>query len=244
LWLGNQRKEQRKARMASTTQQQQTNADPEKVAMLVAMGFESRGAAAALDLCGGHLEQAANHLLLGGGGGEENTAPMVVPSHSTTDSGYGERGGESSNIRLVNAPISQYSVDNGRSACTCIALYVAQEFLNQQQQQQKACRITAEFLQNAILQGVQAYNAMRSVDPTVEHKSAEEVLQKAAATGTTSTSTNPFSSLCMPDTIQQGMLSRSSDDDDHHPQSLHGLLAASQDATEWTCVLITKTPGA
>jgi UBA/TS-N domain len=247
LLLGN-RKGAKQATMASTTSaspQQQQQQDPEKVAMLVSMGFEFSAAATALDLCGGHLEQAANHLLMGGGQmSEDDTGATVGAAASTTAVSSHPRGGENNHaVLLVSAPISQYSVDNGRSACTCIALYAAQEFLKQQQRRQlTTCikKLTAEFLQNAILQGVAIYNAMRNVDPTVEHKSAEEVLQTASTTAAPSATPNPFASLCMPDTIQQGMLSRSADD---HPQSLYGLLAASQDATEWTCVLVTKTPG-
>jgi hypothetical protein len=217
--------------------------DPEKVGVLVAMGFEASSAASALSLCEGHLEQAANHLLIGGTTGpsdNDNTAAASAVAFASGAGEIGGVGGGEDDIRLVNAPISQYSVDNGRSACTCIALYAAQDFLKQHQQQ--ASIVTAEFLQNAILQGVEIYNDTRSVDPTVEHKSAEEVLQ----------TTRAYSSLRMPDSIQQGMLlsrnsissvASSKVNDDHHPQSLQGLLKASQDATEWTCVLITKTPG-
>lgn len=218
----------------------------EKISMLVAMGFEESAAASALDRCGGHLEQAANHLLGGGGGSSDASgappAAAAAPpsSHATataTSSGGGGGGGgggssslssQDDAVVMVNAPISQYSVDNGRSACTCIALSAAQDFLSRIRTSSSASSIvTSEFLQTAILQGVEKYNAMRLVDPTVEHKSAEEVLQSGA-----------FPSLST-GTIQQGMLSRTSSE---HPQSLQGLLATSQDPNEWTCVLITKTP--
>ena len=183
--------------------------------MLVSMGFSAERAAAALQECGGSLESAANLLL---SGWEGATAGNETPSQLPTAEGIEE---------MLECPLSQYSFDNGKSACTCIALVAAEKCL---QETVGACRdapvLNAEFLQDCILQGIEIFNTMSATNPSTEHLSAEEVLQadifdhlKLGASG-----------------VVQGMLSANG------PTSFRAVLPATQSPTQWTCALITKPP--
>ena len=187
-----------------------SNQQEEALGMLTAMGFPDDQARAALRECGGNLENAANLLLSGGGGSAAGTT-----TSSSNDT----------NTAMIHGALHQYNVDNGKSACTCIALTAAEQFLKQQQQQQPA--VDAKFLQNAVLQGVEKYNAlMAGGSSSTEHLSAEEVLQTGA-----------FPSLQLDaGGVMQGMLSPR-----NGPLSLQALLSASQ-MSQWTCVLIIKPP--
>ena len=156
-------------------------------------------------------------------------------------------------IRMVQGPLSQYSIENGRSACTCIALAAANEVLKgiiatttmaKQQQQQPYVTmetiLSQDCLQTIIVQGVELYNNLLLVDPSMEHKSAEEVLV-----------TGCFPDLQQHGVVQQGILSSSSSQQQRssansEPLGLYNLLRTSQDGraegAEWTCALITKPP--
>ena len=195
--------------------------------MLTAMGFPTDQASTALRECGGNIEQAANWLLSAGGSGRSAVPPTANDAVTST--------GTTTTI-MIHGALHQYNVDNGKSACTCIALTAAELFLQQQQQQQQQAdnsnqqpALDSTFLQNAVLQGVEKYNTIMATGGTggVEHLSAEEVLQ-----------TKSFPRLELHDGgVLQGMLSPA-----HGPLSLQVLIPASQYPTQWTCVIITKPP--
>mmetsp|Transcript_36054 Transcript_36054/g.74968 ORF Transcript_36054/g.74968 Transcript_36054/m.74968 type:complete len:297 (+) Transcript_36054:59-949(+) len=198
---------------------------------LISMGFDPGQCQSALDRTRGNLEQAV-HFLLTGEAPRISIAPSSAPP------------------KMVHGPISQYSMENGRSACTCIALKSASDVLSQfaasvaagnddqeeQDQQEAAQEITLEsfftpkFLQMSIVLGIETYNNLKVMDSAMEHKSAEEVL----ATGC-------FPSLSQDGPVMQGMLSNSPYTE-HEPLGLFALLQASQDQDLWTCVLLTKPP--
>lgn len=186
------------------------------VSQLTAMGFPEASAREALTAANGNLETAVNILL-----GVVNPASI---SHSTptatsnTTTSSEENAGET-----ITCPISQYSVENGRSACTCIALTAATMFL-------KNPIINVSFLQDMINKGVENYQTLSSVS-NVEHLSAEEVLQKDHG------QLFPLRSL---DGIRQGILSN----DSQHPLGLGSLLRSirNEESNEWITILMTKTP--
>lgn len=88
----------------------------EAVSQLTAMGFEEAQAQDALTVANGNIDQAVN-ILLGGGGATSN---ISTAQHSSDSS-------------LILCSTSQYNVENGRSACTCIALMGAVLFLSSQE---------------------------------------------------------------------------------------------------------------
>lgn len=215
----------------------------DKKQQLMDMGFEAPRAEEALTVCDGNLERAIEYLFSGptsdppaGGMGTP-----VPPAISTAAASL-------SNAQDVVAPISQYSLDQGRSACTCIALTTAQEFLQKAGASSgtpqfleflktpAAATVTPQFLENAIKQGVQTYQNLNNVSSGVEHMSAEEVLGLSSAGG------GAFSQLQLtPGGIRQGLLTS----DPSNPMGLQALLSACrQDApsNQWLAVLITKTP--
>jgi hypothetical protein len=187
------------------------------VAMLTAMGFEASQATEALTICGGNIEQAANYLLTGGVASQGNSknAPGAESDHSSSES------------RMVHSTMSQYTVVQGKSACTCMSLVAAENFLQNTDPVQAVC---PEFLQDIVTSGVAAYQRLQSssAGSSVEHLSAEEVLAAKA-----------FPALSLQGGIRQGILSH---DDANNPQGLLPQLTDCRSATGWTCVLITKTP--
>ena len=191
----------------------------EAMSQLIAMGFDANQARESLNAHNGNLEFAVNHLLMGAGGGYSNHDPPVsyVQFHSSSSG---------DNASTVVGPISQYSIDNGRSACTCIALTAASMFFT-------TLDVTPDLLHNMILQGIQTYEQISNHDATVEHLSAEEVLQSHS-------SLFPLKSLG----VRQGMLTN--DDQSNHPLSLLVLLQSIEkerpDHDSWLVVLMTKTP--
>ena len=196
--------------------------DNEALSMLTAMGFGAEQAAAALRECGGNLEHAANLLLSGGGSNSAgSSSPSTLSSAAATSN--------ATSRTMIHCPLNQYSIDNGKSACTCIALTAAARFLELQSKGKLNEILSPDFLQDAILQGVQAYNTIKSsalASSNVEHLSAEDVLR-----------TGMFGTLELDSAgVMQGMLSP------HGPLGLRALIPPSQLATEWTCALITKPP--
>jgi hypothetical protein len=186
------------------------------VAMLTAMGFEVLQATEALTICGGNIEQAANYLLTGGVVSQGNNA----------------RGADhaSSQIRMVHSSMSQYTVTQGKSACTCMSLVAAEKFLQHSITSDPVQAVSSELLQDIVTSGVAAYQRLQSssAGSSVEHLSAEEVLAAGA-----------FPALSLQGGIRQGILSH---DDANNPQGLLQQLTDCRSATGWTCVLITKTP--
>eukprot|EP00525_Craspedostauros_australis_P004649 CAMPEP_0198119390 /NCGR_PEP_ID=MMETSP1442-20131203/25417_1 /TAXON_ID= /ORGANISM="Craspedostauros australis, Strain CCMP3328" /LENGTH=274 /DNA_ID=CAMNT_0043777843 /DNA_START=6 /DNA_END=830 /DNA_ORIENTATION=+ len=186
------------------------NGNDKYVKQLMGMGFEADHAEEALRITAGNIENAVSYLL--NGGIEDDMQPSAanvtdaVPTPSSVSSS-----------KPIVGPISQYSVEDGRSACTCIALTAATKFLTSK------C-VDADFLRSMITEGVQTYN---SLSTSVEHMSAEEILSQD----------HPFPLRC--DDIRQGMLSH----DPEHFIGLHVQLhAVRQEHDAWMAVLLTKTP--
>jgi len=172
---------------------------------LVAMGFERAQVEHAIQSCGGNADLAVEYLLNGGGCGV----------HESGISGS-----------LVVGPISQYSVENGRSACTCISLAGATLFLND------PSSVTPAFLQQMVLNGVSAYQQLSPSTNNVEHVSAEEVIAQNLPA---------FPLQLLPDGIRQGVLSSNR----QHPLGLGAMLQGCHERSpenQWTAVLITKVP--
>jgi hypothetical protein len=191
------------------------------VAMLTAMGFEASQATEALMICGGNIEQAANYLLTGGVVSQgNNNARGAESDHSSLQT----------QPRMVHSSMSQYTVNQGKSACTCISLATAEKFLENSNTADPVQAVCSELLQDIITSGVAAYQRLQSSSrgSSVEHISAEEVLAAGA-----------FPSLSLQGGIRQGILSH---DDANNPQGLLQQLTDCRSATGWTCVLITKTP--
>lgn len=190
-----------------------TNGDA--IQMITAMGFDVAQAQQALQASNGNVEHAVNFLLMGGSTIE-----------TSSSGGAASDGGAS---KLIVGAISQYSVDNGRSACTCIALTAATKFL----QTPSEDNITADSLQSMIIQGVEHYQQLSNMlSSSVEHLSPEEVLQNAA---------QQFPLQMLPGGIRQGMLSP----DPHHPLGLASSLQTirqEQPPSKWMALLMTKTP--
>lgn len=206
--------------------------------LLVAMGFNPERVATALRECGGDAENAAN-LLLSGNDGVTTTSSAMSDGGAFSGTSVTTATATTSpaNVSMVVCPLNQYSIDNGKSACTCIALSAAQEFLQHSDQSAapppskspttETFQMNAEFLQNIILEGVQKYNQMSATaNLSTEHLSPEDVLQ-----------TGIFNSLELDQRggIVQGMLGNG-------PLGLRALLSARQTSPYWTCALITKPP--
>eukprot|EP00934_Nitzschia_sp_Nitz4_P006781 Nitzschia sp. Nitz4//scaffold147_size54853//16626//17600//NITZ4_006613-RA/size54853-processed-gene-0.20-mRNA-1//-1//CDS//3329536681//6771//frame0 len=124
---------------------------------------------------------------------------------------------------------SQYSFEQGRSACTCIALSAATAFL-------RNSTMSSEFLEHMILDGLHTYSLISQSFPT-EHLNVEEVLQLDARG-------EIFPLQMLPGGIRQGVLSYDCD----HPLGLRALLHGIQHEKEamvpdqWLALLLTKTP--
>ena len=194
------------------------------------MGFDSSQAQEALTVCNGDMERAVGYL-------------FAEPSSSSDPPAFATASISSSNSQQqhhyqdVVASISQYSLDQGRSACTCIALTAAHKFLTSS----TVSAVTPHWLESSITEGVATYQKLQNQSSSVEHMSAEEVLGLAA---TFSSQEAPcFSKLQLtPGGIRQGILSNTPSNSE---MGLFPLLTAChQEAPrdKWLAVLITKTP--
>ena len=181
------------------------------VSQLTAMGFPEASAREALVMSNGNLETAINILL--------GAVEPIATSHASPSESIDANAGD-----IIIGSISQYSVENGRSACTCIALTAATKFL-------KTPTVNPPFLQEMIHKGVENYKSLSSVS-NVEHLSAEEVLQKDQG--------KLFPVKSLRGGVRQGILSN----DSAHPLGLGSILQGirQEQTQEWTAILITKTP--
>ena len=215
----------------------------DNTAMLMEMGFDAERSQEALRVCDGNVERAIEYLFSGGtninndppsGGGSSTPAVAAALPSNHQD--------------MIVAPISQYSLDQGRSACTCIALTAAQLFLQQTTSASSGGTptdiLTPAWLEQCIREGVANYQTLQSSAQGgggggVEHMSAEDVLKMGAQNSNTA-----FTNLVlMPGGIRQGILTAASGSG----MGLHDLLVAchrQQQAgpNRWMAVLITKTP--
>lgn len=198
-----------------TTQQMSEEANN----MLISMGFSPDRATAALRECGGNLENAANLLLSGWHGDAPSASSPNIASNEMADSS-GVNADDA--VQMVESPLSQYSVENGKSACTCIGLMAADQILREASVTTPT--FNAELLQQAVLGGVDKYTMLvKSRTSTVEHLSAEEVLR-----------TGVFDSLELGDVLQ-GITSSGQ-------LGFRALLPPTQLSIRWRCVLIIKPP--
>jgi hypothetical protein len=213
-------------------------ADDDAVAQLTAMGFETGPVNEALRLSNGNLEQAVN-LLLSGSLAEDVVVAAGSPSSDiggTSPAFFGPGG-------MVLGPMSQYSVEQGRSACTCIALTAASMFLHHPS-------VTPDLLQSMIVEGVRHYESLLSASATsstsgetIEHMSAEDVLMQDSSSSPSTSSTSRFAvQLVTSIGVRQGMLTN----DPHYELGLRNLLGSfrlqQHPSNEWMAVLMTKTP--
>lgn len=194
--------------------------------MLVAMGFDAPTAKEALRVTAGNVEQAANYLLTGEGG--DGRAFETQPGNSSASG--------TSSVIITQGTKSQYSVANGKSACTCMALFAAQALL---QSSDAAVDVDAAFLDEMVIRGSEIYTQWITTQNTgVEHTSPEDILKAGL-----------FPNLACHD-IRQGMLTARSSSDDQHPLGLSQQLSAIQNDSSlssaavaaWTCIVMTKTP--
>mmetsp|Transcript_38435 Transcript_38435/g.44786 ORF Transcript_38435/g.44786 Transcript_38435/m.44786 type:complete len:319 (+) Transcript_38435:79-1035(+) len=199
---------------------------------LRSMGFDSSSnCLRAIQQSGGNLDVAIDMLLNNTGGANEsgNTASM---------------GNEGKSRRIVQCPISQYDIPQGKSACTCIALRAAQQFLvastsaSGNDDPYTSGLISPDFLQRILLEGVDLYKSLQSnaTDTSVEHMSAEEVL------GRPSTNSLRLSTI---GGVRQGILGREglslfSVLKECHVRTNDGEHGSS--SNNWVAVVLTKTP--
>jgi hypothetical protein len=186
----------------------------ESLAMLQSMGFDAELSLHYLKMCNGSVERAANMLLQNPTDAPPGGETLLLAPHQSN-----------APVIVVQGPMSQYSVENGQSACTCMALYAASNFLKQSESPQEI--ITADFLQNMITKGVDLHQQVKNVS-AVDHLSAEQVLETGIV------------DLELVGGIRQGILSN----DPAHPQGLLASLTDCQAAvgSSSACVVLTKTP--
>lgn len=193
----------------------------EGVAQLSAMGFSAEQAREALTVSDGNVESAVNYIL---GSSSAVVAERIQAADAAEPLPRNAAISAKADGGLLQCSRSQYSVEEGRSACTCIALTAASKFL-------QSPNVTTDFLEEIITEGVATYHRLNS-SSTVEHLSAEEVLRKPE-----SCNFFPVHSL----EVRQGLLS----DDFGHPLGLRAMLEAiyeGQPREQWMAVLLTKTP--
>ena len=208
------------------------------VSLLVSMGFSKIQAAQALAVCDGDVEQAANLLLSnsthGIDGSEVSSAAVSTAGEtgiSTSDRHFESISGLEAPTTIVG-PLSQYSLPNGQSACTCFALQAASQYLQALQKMGSNNGdneiINSIFLKNMIEKGILIYNNLQQQDDSaVEHQVAEDILRLQVFP------------LRLRKPIQQGMLSN----DSHHPLNFSSIFTSTKSEHQLTsCFLITKTP--
>lgn len=160
---------------------------------LTSMGFSEDASRTALRECNGNLSNALDWLLAMNGGekdsscNEDSSAPSEL---------------------IVQCAISQYSLANGRSACSCIALCAASILLTHFEKcslDEEGIRniVTADNMSHIIMEGVQVYESIIGLSQAgIEHMSPEEVLQKKPDI--------LYNNVKMVGTVQSAILSSSS----------------------------------
>jgi UBA/TS-N domain len=194
---------------------------------LLAMGFEESAARVALHETAGNVEQAIHALLLQGNSSSSATPTVSVAPLGILDDSSGS-------IRTFYGTTSQYQVENGKSACTFMALSAARSFLQQPPSHVDNETAMANFLDEMVLHGSllyqqwmlqqQALSQTSQQQQQQQHTSPEEALQSGY-----------FDDLCLREGgIRQGTL--------WPRHNWHALLTECQSTTDWVCVVITKPP--
>jgi UBA/TS-N domain len=202
------------------------NGNHESLALLVSMGFDQELSAAALVVSAGNVESAINYLT------DEAAEAVLRAEASRLSSAGGGNGSMDLSLGttkpVVLATSSQYSFDGGQSACTCMALEIAQELV---MSDNPSAALSSTLLDRSLRRGVEIYTSI--LTSSTEHMSAEEAWTQ-------------FSNLKLEGEIVQGVLSH----DRSHPQGLMSLLSGrcstvsrvEQLGKGWLFVVLTKTP--
>lgn len=201
-----------------------TSVDQEKLNLVVSMGFHEQSAAEALRRHAGDVNAAVNLLLASSG------ADITTEASSS--------GSTSNQISTTQTSMSQYSLPNGRSACTIIALNATSTILSYLHNKQGSEMNLKAFLsdvelQSILLRGCDIYNDTWNTTQEIEHSSVEEVLKKVSS----------FDVNILNGNIMQGILSHDADS----PLGMRSILQQCQrDARnskqDFICIVLTKSP--
>eukprot|EP00903_Cladosiphon_okamuranus_P019153 g17617.t2 len=157
-------------------------------------------------------------------------AALEAYGNGALDALLGLAPAEASPQQVISAPISQYDVENGRSACTCICLEAAMQILSGYADGVWAG--TSENVTNYVTVGVSKYEAVAAAGTlSVEHTSVAEILANVAR----------FRDALQPATAQgthQGMLGS----DNSIASVLREIGGARQEKNKPVAVAITKPP--
>ena len=201
-----------------------TSVDQEKLNLVMSMGFHEQSAAEALRRYAGDVNAAVN-LLLASSGADITTEASGSASTSNQ-------------ISTTQTSMSQYSLPNGRSACTIIALNATSTILSyfhnkQGSEMNLKAFLTDVELQSILLRGCDIYNDTWNTTQEIEHSSVEEVLKKVSS----------FDVNILNGNIMQGILSHDADSS----LGMRSILQQCQrDARnskkDFICVVLTKSP--
>jgi hypothetical protein len=248
--------------------------DPEKVSMLASMGFDVDQAQRALVLCDGNVDLAVDRILSG--------TVFSDPTFTGTDGGSGihsdndrhtnnsdATGTVAGRVSFVNSNMSQYSLPNGRSACTCIAIQAASTILPILNEMETSMHnhgtptrspkdtLASIALPNLLHSGVQLYNDLENVMSmsSVEHLSPEEVLNSTKSLRDHDIALKPCG-----EGVRQGVLSNNMNESSNPPLGFKEIINSCRMRTtfpaaaaagkahddvrenEWLALVITKTP--
>ena len=211
------------------------NDDIGKINLLTSMGFKKSQAQQALALCNGDVDLAVDRILSGhiSNAASQNDESATRSLHSTSTA-----------ADIIQTTVSQYSIPNGRSACTCIALQTASTILqglnNCVETQSPKEVITPEHLRSLLISGVGMYNELAKHDTrttSVEHLSPEEVMNALV------THPNLNLGIKLLGSVRQGVLTSSGNSPLGLKQTINECKTAeSSKENEWMALVITKTP--
>ena len=220
----------------------------DQIEMLLAMGFGSDDSKQALSNANGNVESAIEALLNGNipSSGSIGAASIYGDdTFGTRSRGYSfptsastntSSSGSSSTMTTIQTDSSQYSSTTGKSACTCIALSAASDFLTTIESDGNIQQwLTPAYLTLLVTKGIQLYTEAKKdgSSSSIEHMSAEEVMSLVP---------NQFNVQLTGGGIQQGVLSRSRDSGMGLKQVLENCHCNIGDNSKWMCLVITKTP--
>jgi hypothetical protein len=229
--------------------------ETEKISTLKCMGFNEVQARQALSMCNGNVDLAVDRLVSG-------MVPSISSSNisssniSSNNANYDDPVARLSSssikypVSMIQAPISQYSLPDGRSACTCIALETASSLLHHLKINTAADirqLLTANRLQSMLLAGSDFYNSLKrtgcgSSDDDVQHLSPEEVLSFLHENEELNLLKLGNVRL-MDGGVRQGILTSGGMGDG--PLGLKAVIQgcqSNQEQGQWICVVMTKTP--
>ena len=129
--------------------------EDESISLLMSMGFDKQSSQQALQFSGGNVERAVECLLSGNN----------IPADSTaTNTNFGITNNNSSSL-IVQSDISQYSNPLGRSACTAIALTLANNCIRQLDNDASPENvIDAGLLSRSVTDGINLYRELSEND--------------------------------------------------------------------------------